>query len=277
MPTGGHSTRIARPLALARPAVVLALASVLAAAPLGCRGDRSDKRPRQFFPDMDDSPKFKPQTRTDFFADGRAARPPVDGTVAFGPFPFASQTVGTREWSGAFLAERADALGTDSVRVVGLTASGQYVERIPIAVDASLLERGAERFNIYCAACHGYGGDGQGAVGVRWAAPVPSFLDPKYADASLDTGKDGYLFHIARNGLQHPDGRYRMPGYGHALSVRDTWAVVAHIRALQESADNEIDDLPEGERRRLLDEQGRAAAPAADGGRRVADRQGGGR
>src|SRR5690606_28449424 len=99
----------------------------------------------------------------------------------------------------------------------------------------ALLERGEERFNIYCAACHGYTGDGAGMVGRRWSIPVPSYHDPKYSDSAQRTGKDGYLFHVARYGLKNPDGSTRMPAYGHALDAQDAWAVVAYIRALQAS------------------------------------------
>ncbi|MEO1009510.1 MAG: cytochrome c [Planctomycetota bacterium] len=237
------------------------------AAPLaGCRGERSEKPPRQFFPDMDDSPKFKPQTETEFFADGRAMRPPEDGTVAFGAFMLdESMLPEDADWAEPFLLEREEALAGDTALYVGLTEGGEFVQRMPVAVDQALLERGAERYNIYCAACHGYEGDGLGTVGRRWSAPVPSYHDEKYLDRSLDTGTDGYMFHIARNGLKHPDGRYRMPGYGHALTARDTWAIVAHIRVLQEALNNDIDDLPPEEARRLRELRGRADAGPADG------------
>ena len=223
----------------------------------GCRGDRSEKPPRQFFPDMDDSPKFKPQTPTEFFADGRAMRPPEAGTVAFGAFPFVEVSIPAQaDWASPFLREREDMLAGDTEMYTGLNPDGTPVAMMPMAINNELLARGEERFNIYCAACHGYAGDGQGMVGRRWSAPVPSFHDAKYKDRSEPTGGDGYLFHIARNGLKHPDGRYRMPGYGHALTAEDTWAIVAHIRVLQQAFDNDPQSLP-AEARDQLDPRGR--------------------
>lgn len=251
------------------PAPTIVAAAVLAAglamtlSMTGCRGDRSEERPRQFFPDMDNSPKFKPQTETDFFADGRAMRPPAQGTVAFGAFSFAEESIrDDADWAQPFLRERQDMLAEDTTMYTGLNADGTSVAMMPMELTNELLARGEERFNIYCAACHGYAGDGMGMVGRRWSAPVPSFHDAKYKDRGEPTGTDGHLFHIARNGLKHPDGRYRMPGYGHALTAEDTWAVVAHIRVLQQAFDNDPQSLPT-EARQQLESGGR---PTQGGG-----------
>lgn len=242
------------------PAATLALLSIaaLVAMPMaGCRGDRSEKPPRQFFPDMDDSPRFNPQTPTDFFADGRAMRAPESGTVAFGAFAFAAETLPDgADWATPFLRERADLLAEGEAAYTGLNPDGTPVDTMPVPVTAELLARGQERFNIYCASCHGYSGEGNGMVGRRWSAPVPSFHDAKFKDVSQPTAGDGYMFHIARQGLKHPDGRYRMPGYAHALSVEDTWAVVAHIRVLQQALDNDPQSLPP-DARSQLDASGR--------------------
>lgn len=231
------------PTAIALAIAGVGLASMLSMS--GCRGDRSENRPRQFFPDMDDSPKFKPQTGTDFFADGRSMRPPEAGTVAFGAFPLVEESLpADADWAEPFLQERTDLLGENVALYTGLNEDGTTVAMMPTELTNDLLEHGKERFNIYCAACHGYAGDGMGMVGRRWSAPVPSFHQAKYKDRSEPTGTDGHIFHIARNGLKHPDGRYRMPGYGHALSAEDTWAVVAHIRVLQQAFDNDPQSLP---------------------------------
>jgi mono/diheme cytochrome c family protein len=104
--------------------------------------------------------------------------------------------------------------------------------------------RGQERFNIYCSACHGYEGEGSdvtaltgGLVGRRWNYNVPSLHDPKYKDASVRTGLDGYLFHTIRHGVPEIDPAKppKMPGYADKISVADSWAVVAYVRALQSS------------------------------------------
>ncbi|MCW5758085.1 MAG: cytochrome c [Phycisphaeraceae bacterium] len=236
----------------------VAIAALVALPMAGCRGDRSEKPPRQFFPDMDDSPRFNPQAPTDFFADGRAMRAPETGTVAFGAFAFAAETLPEgADWALPFLRERTDLLAENDAVYTGLNRDGTPVAKMPMPVTAELLARGQERFNIYCAACHGYAGDGKGMVGRRWAAPVPSFHDAKYKDQGQPIAGDGYLFHIARQGLRHPDGRYRMPGYAHALSVEDTWAVVAHIRVLQQALDNDPQSLPP-DARSQLDARGRS-------------------
>lgn len=238
--------------------LALAAAGLAAALPMaGCRGDRSEKPPHQFFPDLDDGPSFKPQSRTPFFADGRTMRAPEAGTVAFGVFSFTDDTIpGEADWTTPFMREREDMLGEGIETYSGLNADGTPVQTMPISVTAELLARGEERFNIYCSACHGYSGDGNGMVGRRWSIPVPSFHDAKYKDQAEPTSGDGYLFHVARNGLKHPDGRYRMPGYGHALTVEDTWAVVAHVRVLQQAFDNDPQSLP-AEARDQLDPRGR--------------------
>lgn len=241
----------------AMTALTMAALALLPAA--GCRGDRSEKPPRQFLPDMDDSPKFKPQAGTDFFADGRSMRAPEAGTVAFGAFAFAAETLPDGSaWAAPFLQERADLLADDAAAFTGLNPDGTPVAKMPMPVTPDLLARGQERFNIYCSACHGYAGDGNGMVGRRWSAPVPSFHDAKYKDPSQPTAGDGYLFHVARHGLKHPDGRYRMPAYGHALSVEDTWAVIAHVRVLQQALDNDPQSLP-AEARSQLDARGRSS------------------
>ncbi len=255
----------------------------------GCRGDRSGKRPHQFFPDLDDAPKWKPQTGSEFFADGRTMRPTVEGTVPFGRVDFVSD----ESWAADFMEQRADLIkadegfyfGTSGVRDDG---TPNYIERIPLTVDRELILRGEERFGIYCAVCHGYSGDGKGMVGVRWTGVVPSFHDPKYVDPNEPDGKgrDGFFFYTARHGVPGPDGfampgdppeirfdkikKLKMPSYAHALNERDTWAVVAYIRVLQESHSGSLADIPadqrptlDRERERLIAEARRLAEEAA--------------
>lgn len=279
---------------LLRRGALLALGAALAAAG-GCRGDRSDKRPRQFFPDMDDSPKWKNQEGSEFFADGRMMRQPPAGTVAFGRASFVSE----EHWAEPFMRQRSDLLKADDAFYLGYTSRTRtgdnevftYVDRIPLPVDEALIARGSERFGIYCAACHGYAGDGQGMVGRRWSAAVPSFHDPKYSDPNEPDGKgkDGFLFVTARLGVPGTAGlpapgdtpaqrrekvtQLKMPGYAHALSERDAWAVVAYIRVLQESRRGTPADIPaelrdslERERRDLM-ARGAAASGSAGGGR----------
>lgn len=229
----------------------LLAAGLLAASPLalvGCRGDRAEKPPRQFFPDMDDAPKWKPQTGSPFFADGRSMRDRVPGTIAHG-----WSSLAANEAQPAYMqTARADLLREDQAFYQGKTGVDDFITTIPIPVDAALLSRGQERFNIYCSVCHGYLGDGQGQVAQRWMLVIPGFHDEKYKDPAQRTGKDGYLFSVVRNGVPKVDGTLSMPAYGHALNERDAWAIVAYIRALQSTREGTIDDVPEAERETLL-------------------------
>ena len=263
----------------------LALLALLGAAPLaGCRGERSSKPPRQFLPDMDDSPKYKPQTRTEFFLDGRAMREPVLGTV-----PFGETTNGTK-------IERARFLREDAVFFTGSTGLAEdkktplYVQDIPgSAVDAfmsagvsdkagaavAMLDRGEERFKMICSVCHGFDGKGEGMVGQKWSYKLTdfSFHTDQYQkdgnerkDPTKFKWRDGFVFWTIRNGVPDPGtGQLKMPSYAHALPEKDAWAVVAYLRTLQ-SAYRGIDaaspDIPEQVRQDLQRTKPPPAPPA---------------
>ncbi len=224
-----------------------------------CRGDRTGKPPRQFFPDMDDSPKFRPQTGTEFFVDGRAMRPTTTGVVPFGTTPHAADL------------DRADFLKDDPAFYLGRESGSPdapYLADIPasVVVDEALIRRGQERFNIYCSACHGYDGKGKGMVGSRWSYPLPSFMDVIYTDkANEPKAKDGYVFHTIRNGLPNegkPDDPWKMPPYAHAVNERDAWAIVAYMRTLQATNAGGLGDLTQTQREQLMKAK---PAPAATG------------
>lgn len=236
-------------------ATLLPLALGLALSVIGCRGDREDRPPRQFFPDMDDGPKWKPQSKSEFFADGRTMRPVVPGTVAFSRVSL-DATAWTQDWAREYEQQRRDLLKEDAGRYQGLGADGAFLARIPIPVDSALLMEGQKTFNIYCAVCHGYTGDGKGMVGNSdsswgWSYPLPTFHDPKYKNPAERTGLDGYLFSVSRVGVIDAQGVQKMPGYAHALSEYQSWAVVAYIRALQESRAGSPSDLSEQDREKL--------------------------
>lgn len=237
-----------------------ALASLGALATLsGCRGERSDNPPLQLLPDMDDSPKFKNQGQTDFFADGRMMRRPVDGTV-----PFGRSTDAGNPARASWLKESTEAYkGLDPAGKPDAEGQPAYVRFIPASViedystmsadagrafadDAAawkaFILRGQERFGIYCAVCHGYQGEGGdpanftgGVVGRRWNYPVPSLMDAKYRDRGQRLGTDGYLFHVIRNGVPDldPNKPHKMPPYKDKISEADAWAIVAYVRTLQ--------------------------------------------
>lgn len=248
------------------PRLAATLITALGATMLpGCRGDRSEKPPRQFFPDLDDQPRWKPQTQTEFFADGRSMRQPVKGTVPFGRVSYVSQA----EWGEYQARDRADFLKEDDRYYLGKNADGTYVEKIPTQVTRQLIERGRARYNIYCVTCHGYAGDGKGMVGNQWSYALPNYHDEKYKkpdpkDPKIEIWKDGYIFHTARWGVPGvtPDADLKMPGYAHAIDEHDAWAIVAYIRALQQSRGATLEAVPEQERQAL--ERQRAALPAGD-------------
>jgi len=247
---------------LTRAAAILSCAALASAALTGCRGDRSDKPPRQFFPDLDDQQKWKPQTDSTFFADRRTMRKPPANTVAFGRASFVSE----EPWADHWIQERKDLLKADAGYYEGRGTDGLYLARMPVAVDAKLIELGKLKYSIYCVACHGYTGDGKGMIGTQWSYALPNYHDAKYKspdpnDAKAEFWKDGYIFHVARVGVIDPSGLQKMPGYAHALSEGDAWAVVSYIRVLQESQSGLLQDVPESERQVL--ERSRATAQAA--------------
>lgn len=223
-----------------------------------CRGERSDAPPREFFPGMDDQQRWDPQEETDFYADHRVAREPVAGTVPFGWWAHASD-----EGRSQFLAE------SDTV-YRGVDGQGGYLARAPIEelfegeVSASsvadLIARGRERFDIYCSACHGKTGAGDGMVGRRWSNPMPSFHTEAYQPGG-EKGQDGYIFHTIRNGLPNAPGALpalKMPSYADRVTVEEAWAIVSYIRALQKTQSGGLRDVPEAAQEGLLATRGAA-------------------
>lgn len=251
--------------ARAAAAALLALACVAVAS--GCRGDRENEPPRQFFPGMDDQPKYKVQSESGFFDDHRSMRQPVAGTVAFG-----------RD-ADAGAADRYWLLRDDPEVFLGVNPDGSFVERIPMRKLVhsgedrpvtpeqvqDVLNVGRRTFNIYCIVCHGGTGMGDGMVGRRWATPVPSFHQPQYMPGG-EKGQDGYVFHVIRNGLANVPGALpalRMPSYASQIDEREAWAVVAYFRAIQRARGATIDNVPEQIRQDLMRSMPR---PTADSG-----------
>jgi mono/diheme cytochrome c family protein len=182
------------------------------------RATPSPNRPIHIFWDMDFQPKFKTQVANPLFADGRAMRPPVAGTVA-----------------------RGEAYA-DSHMYEGVV-DGQWATALPagVAMDMATLERGQQRFNIYCSACHGYAGFGDGAVNKRAMELVANATGPVngtqwVAAKSLhdDTTRHqpvGQLFNTITHGIRN------MAGYGAQIPTEDRWAIAAYVKALQLSQD----------------------------------------
>ena len=182
------------------------------------RATPSPNAPIHIFWDMDLHPKYKTQTPNPLFADQRSMRPLVQGAVARG-----ESYVDTHLYEGV--------------------VSGQWATTLPasISLDEVTLNRGQQRFNIYCSACHGYAGFGDGAVNQRAMELVANANGPVngtqwVAAKSLhdDTTRNqpmGQLFNTVTHGIRN------MAGYGSQISVTDRWAIVAYVKALQFSQD----------------------------------------
>lgn len=176
----------------------LGLLAVLALA--GCRQD------------MHDQPRFKPLAKSDFYADLRSARQPVEGTVARGQ------------------------LHEDTYLYTGKIGNnpGDY---LPFPVTPAVLARGRERFNIFCAPCHSPLGDGNGTVPARGFPRKP----PSYHIERLRKAPLGYFFDVMTNGFGI------MPDYASQIPPRDRWCIVAYIKALQLSQNATMADVPTGQ------------------------------
>lgn len=181
----------------------------------GCRGSSSSKPPIHISPNMDMQEKFEAQERNPFFADGRAMRAYVKGTVARGR------------------------LREDTRYYLGKTANGSFVTQIPIQIDAAVMERGRDRYEIFCSVCHGSAGDGRGIIMTGNYGYVPA---PTYHSDALRAQSDGYLYDVIASGVR------TMPSYATQIRVKDRWSIVAYIRALQRSQNASISDVPETER-----------------------------
>jgi mono/diheme cytochrome c family protein len=191
---------------------VVTIALCLAAA-AGCRQD------------MHNQPKYRGLRPSTFFADGSSARPRVEGTVARGT------------------------LQEDEAFFTGKNGAAD-VKELPFPVDEAVLNRGQERYNIYCTPCHDRTGGGQGMVVKRGYRPPPSLHIDRLRDADA-----GHFFDVMTNGFG------AMPDYKVQITPRDRWAIVAYIRALQLSQHAAASDIPGGDPTKLAQPPGGERAP----------------
>ena len=180
-----------------RVLVVVALTSGMGLA--GCaRGCTSSRPPIHLNPSMDNQPKARPQSASTFFRNGAAMREPVAGTVAIG---------GLKE---------------DTVFYTGTGPDGQFVKTNPVTVDQAVLDRGHQRYQIYCAPCHDARGDGKGILFQRGNVPTASLHQEKILNYA-----DGEIFDVITN------GRGLMASYRWPIPPADRWAIVAYVRELE--------------------------------------------
>jgi len=185
------------------------------------RGGKSPDAPIRLFPDMDEQDKLKAQKPSGFFADGQGARQPVQGTQALGFNPEGASEIGgipEPEFGG----------GTGYYATGGI--DGYYANGMPEELNltpetvGAFLKRGEEVFNVNCAICHGESGDGLGITSHFGVPGIANLTQETYAQAAYP---DGRLFDVISN------GKGNMGPYKHNVNLRDRWAIVAYVRALQ--------------------------------------------
>lgn len=190
----------------------------------GLRGHLSRKPPLYILPDMNRQFKLRPEQPDDFFANGRTSQLPPPGTVA------RSQPMQTLDGS-VYPYE-------DSPANTGfITGTTNFIATNPLPVTLAQLQHGREQFQIYCTPCHGALGDGNGILKKIGAMPAVANLH----DKRIVEMTDGEIF----NTITH--GKNTMAAYGPTVSIRDRWAIIAYLRALQLSWLGSTNDLPAAE------------------------------
>ena len=167
------------------------------------RGRYSEKPPIHPNPNMDSQDKIKAQSESNFFVDGASMRTPVEGTIARGE------------------------LRADVAYYEGRDAQGELLASAPMDFTTEMVARGAERYQIYCSACHGVQADGKGNI-LAYQYPIPpaNFYDERIKNLS-----DGHMFNAVTNGWLN------MPSLKSQVSVSDRWAIISYIRSLQAKQD----------------------------------------
>jgi mono/diheme cytochrome c family protein len=165
--------------------------------------------------DMHVQPKYLPYEPTDFFGDGRSERPVIPGTVARGH------------------------LHDDELFYTGME-NGVAVDKFPFPITKADIERGRQRYNIYCTPCHDYTGNGQGMIVQRGFPPPPSFHIQSLREAPA-----GHFYQVITNGYGV------MYSYAARVEPADRWRIAAYIRALQLSEHAAVADVPDTDRAKL--------------------------
>ena len=199
---------------LSRRSYLLSSVFCLLLAAAGCRQD------------MHNTPTAQPLRESLFVKSASTARPLIEGTVARGT------------------------LQDDAAFFTGKTG-GVAIDALPFPLTAEILDRGEQRYNIYCTPCHGLAGNGDGMIVQRGFRQPPSYHTDRLRTAPL-----GYYYDVMTNGFG------AMPDYRAQVAPRDRWAIAAYVRALQLSQHAPAAEFPQEEREKLS----KPAAPAAPGG-----------
>ena len=169
---------------------------------IACQGMPSSKSPIHLNPNMDNQERFDPQESNSFFENNMSMRMPVEGTIPIGY------------------------LDDNTMQFYGKYDDGDYVYKVSeiFDIDTDFVLRGKNRYDIYCTACHGYTGVGDGLVAQSSEYPlIPTSIHSN----TLDDKADGYFFDVITNGVRN------MPGYGHQITIEDRWAIVSYLKALR--------------------------------------------
>lgn len=203
--------------------VILAMLALIPILELAKQQVDDSAEPRvSLIPDMDNQSKVKTQRASPLFADGRGMRKAPEGTVA-----------------------REDLVGDPHLR--DGRVGGDWATTFPFAVTDSVVARGRGRFGIFCAPCHGLAGDGDGIVARRASALMEGTWVPpaNLTDQTVRSRPVGHIYNTIRHGIR------KMPPYGPQIPVRDRWAIVAYVRALQIAQAGSPDELTAQEREAL--------------------------
>jgi len=179
--------------------------------------------------DMHVQPKYLPYEPTDFFGDGRSERQPVPGTVARGQLRLDELMFSGRE-------------------------NGVVADKFPFPITKADLDRGRERYNVYCTPCHDYTGSGQGMIVQRGFPQPPSYHIQRLRDAPV-----GHFYEVMTNGFG------AMYSYAARVEPADRWRIAAYIRVLQLSRNAKIEDVPETERQKLTQPSAEQASGQSTG------------
>ena len=179
--------------------------------------------------DMQDQPKMKPYRGTTFFGDGTSMRQPIDGTIARGQLRSDTEYYTGKKSKSSGSTATTTATPATQPQTAGAQANSfpDDVDTFPFPVTKEVVDRGHERYNIFCSACHGLTGNGDGMIVRRGFRRAASFNDDRLRQAPI-----GHFFDAMTNGWG------AMPSYASQIPVQDRWAIISYIRALQLSQQN---------------------------------------
>jgi mono/diheme cytochrome c family protein len=215
--------------------ILFVVAAVAVVSMAGFRGEKFTGTPLQITPDMKHQPKVITQHASRFFQDGRSDHPPVPGTIPVGyslAGRYYQSGVNNKEASSSFTSQ-------PTYRDTGFMGE-VYGDGIPAEISAKLLDRGRERYEIFCSVCHDKSGNGNGVAKAFGLVTVASLMDDR-----IKGQPDGQIFSTITN------GKNTMGAYGSNISVEDRWAIVAYLRALQKSESLKVEQLSPDQKAQL--------------------------